>query len=67
MSADHVADRKPGQPAEAGGSDLQSKIHFFEKKGAGGLGDDQSGNLTGSNTFGGPRVFFADRDRKWKT
>ena len=63
MGSSHVADRKPGQPAEARGSGLQSKIHYFEKKREGGSDIVRSGNLTGNTTLGGPRKFFTDRDR----
>ena len=65
MSSSHVADRKPGQPAEAGGSsDLRSKIHYFEMKREGGSDVVQSGNLIGTTSLCGPRKFFKDRDRK---
>ena len=65
MGSSHVADRKSGQPAEAGGSsDLRSRIHYFEMKREGGSDVVQSGNLIGTTSLCGPRKFFKDRDRK---
>ena len=64
MGSTHVVERKPDQPSEAGGSGLQSKIHYFEMKRGRGSEGLQSGNLTGDYALCGRRRLGADRDRK---